>query len=154
MHILKSNVSPGTDCFKEVLAVLLNNGTCPTSGVQLLRKETVDEMFRNQIDKFPNYGRQGIPAAKADLTNPLSELYPVEGDPPQGWGLTFMMSNGGGTGRSKGTGHWAGLANLWWWCDRENGIAGIVCTQILPFADGKVLGLWAEIEAEIYKAIA
>ncbi|CAM1509894.1 Fc.00g002290.m01.CDS01 [Cosmosporella sp. VM-42] len=137
----------------KVLAVLLNDGTCPRTGVQLLRKETVDEMFRNQIAKFPNSSRQFIPAAKPDLTNPIEQLYPVEGNPPQGWGLTFMLSNGGATGRSKSTGHWAGLANLWWWCDRENGVAGMVATQILPFADAKVLNLWVEVEAEIYRAL-
>ncbi|KAJ8111000.1 hypothetical protein ONZ43_g5731 [Nemania bipapillata] len=121
---------------------------------QLLRKETVDEMFKNSIPEFPNFARQGIPAAKPDLTNPLPELYPVPGNPPQGWGLTFMLSNGGATGRSTGTGFWAGLSNVWWWCDRENGVAGIVCTQILPFANPQVLGLWVGIEAEVYKALA
>ncbi|KAF9895102.1 hypothetical protein FE257_000004 [Aspergillus nanangensis] len=136
----------------KVLAVLLNDGTCPRTGVQLLKAKTVEEMFRNQIPQFPNYGRQGIPASKADLTNPIPELYPVPGDPPQGWGLSFMLSNGGLTGRSTGTAFWAGLANLWWWCDREKGIAGIVCTQILPFADAQVLGLWARVEAELYQA--
>ncbi|KAJ5670846.1 beta-lactamase/transpeptidase-like protein [Penicillium maclennaniae] len=137
----------------KVLAVLLNDGTCPRTGSKLLRKETVDEMFSNQICQFPNYSRQGIPAAKPDLTNPIPELYPVSGNPPQGWGITFMMSNGGATGRSNGTVHWAGLPNCWWWADREKGVAGIVCTQILPFADSKVLGLWGTVEAEIYKAI-
>lgn len=120
----------------------------------MLRKETVDEMFSNQIPQFPNYGRQGIPAAKPDLTNPISELYPVLGGPPQGWGLTFMLSNGGATGRSNSTVQWAGLPNLWWWADREKGVAGIVCTQILPFADAKVLDLWGAVEVEIYKALA
>lgn len=137
----------------EVLALLLNNGTCPKTGIKLLTKETVDEMFSNQIPDFPNYSRQMIPAAKPDLTNPIPELYPVPGNPPQGWGLTFMLSNGGATGRSKSTGHWAGLPNLWWWADREKGVAGIVCTQILPFADAKVLELWGEIESKIYKAL-
>jgi CubicO group peptidase (beta-lactamase class C family) len=133
--------------------MLLNNGACPNTGVQILRRETVDEMFRNQISSFPNFGRQQIPAAKPDLTNEIPELYPVQGNPPQGWGLTFRLSNGGGTGRSTGTAHWAGLANVWWWCDRENGVAGIVCTQILRFADAKVLGLWAGIEAQVYQAL-
>ncbi|KAL3465216.1 beta-lactamase/transpeptidase-like protein [Aspergillus heterothallicus] len=142
---------PGDYC--KVLAVLLNDGTCPRTGIQLLTKQTVDEMFTNQLPQFPNYGRQPIPASKPDLTNPISELYPVAGDPPQGWGLTFMMSNGGATGRSVGTGHWAGLANLWWWADRENGVAGIVCTQILPFADLPVLQLWGGVEAQIYQAL-
>jgi len=25
------------------------------------------------------------------------------------------------------------LANLFWWCDREKGVAGMVASQILPF---------------------
>ncbi|KAJ5476247.1 hypothetical protein N7475_001976 [Penicillium sp. IBT 31633x] len=138
----------------KVLAVLLNDGTCPKTESKLLSKKTVDEMFSNQIPQFPNYSRQSIPASKPDLTNPVPELYPVSGNPPQGWGLTFMLSNGGATGRSSGTGHWAGLANLWWWADREKGVAGMVCTQILPFVDLQVIGLWGTIEAEVYKALA
>ncbi|KAL1844918.1 hypothetical protein VTK73DRAFT_1508 [Phialemonium thermophilum] len=138
----------------QVLAVLLNDGKCPRTGIQLLQKATVDEMFTNQIPNFPNHGRQGIPAAKPDLTNPIPDLYPVTGNPPQGWGLTFMLSNSDETGRSKKTGHWAGLPNLWWWCDREHGVAGMVCTQILPFADAQVTGLWVKVESEVYRALA
>jgi hypothetical protein len=110
-------------------------------------------MFKNQIPDFPDFGRQSIPDAIPSLTNPLPEIYPVPGNPPQGWGLTFMLSNGGPTGRSKGTGFWAGLPNWWWWCDRENGIGGLICTQILPFGDVKVLGLWFDVETQVYQAL-
>lgn len=133
--------------------MLLNDGTSPTTNSQLLKKDTIDQMFTNQIEKFPDFGRQGIPDAKPDLTNPISELYPVQGNPPQGWGLTFMLANGGHTGRSKSTAFWAGLANCWWWADREKGVGGIVCSQILPFGDAKVLGMWSDIETQIYKAL-
>lgn len=109
-------------------------------------------MFRNQIPNFPNFGRQVIPAAKPELTNHISELYPIPGNGPQGWGLTFMLTEGV-TGRSKGTAQWAGLPNLWWWCDREKGVAGIICSQILPFADAQVLGLWGSVEAAVYQAL-
>lgn len=111
-------------------------------------------MFTNQIPQMPNYSRQGIAAAKPELTNAVPELYPVPGNGPQGWGLTFMLSNGGVTGRSKDTVHWAGLPNLWWWADREKGVGGMVCVQILPFVDLNVLGLWGGIEAEIYKNLS
>lgn len=137
-----------------MLAVFLNDGTCPRTGAQILQKSTVEEMFSNQVPNFPNFGRQGVPAAKPDLTNPLPDLYPVADNAPQGWGLTFMLANSEATGRSKGTGHWAGLANIWWWCDREKGVAGIVASQILPFGDEKVMGLWAGVEAEVYKGLA
>jgi CubicO group peptidase (beta-lactamase class C family) len=136
----------------QILATLLNDGTSPTTGAKILSKSTVDQMFQNQIPQFPNFARQGIPAAKPDLTNPISELYPIPGDGPQGWGLTFMLT-GGATGRSPGTAMWAGLPNLWWWCDREKGVAGIICSQILPFVDLKTLGLWGAIESTVYSAL-
>ncbi|ROV90549.1 hypothetical protein VSDG_07464 [Cytospora chrysosperma] len=137
----------------KILATLLNDGKCPKSGTVLLKPSTVAEMFTNQIPNFPNFGRQGMAAAKPDLTNPVSDLYPVSGTPPQGWGLTFMLSNGGPTGRSKTTANWAGLANCWWWCDREHGVAGMVATQILPFADAQVLKLWFDVETEVYASL-
>ncbi|KAF1941481.1 beta-lactamase/transpeptidase-like protein [Clathrospora elynae] len=142
-----------TSDYAQIIATLLNDGTSPTTNAQLLKKETVDLMFTNQIERFPDFGRQPFPDAKPDLTNTISELYPVEGKPPQGWGLTFMLSNGGVTGRSKSTAFWAGIANCWWWCDREKGVGGIVCTQILPFGDAKVLGLWFGVEGRIYQAL-
>jgi hypothetical protein len=89
-------------------------------------------MFTNQIPEFPDYGRQEIPAAKPLFTNALPALYPQEG--PQGWGLTFFSHlSDGPTGRAKGTGWWAGIANLFWWADREKGLGGMITSQILPF---------------------
>lgn len=41
-------------------------------------------MFENQIPDFPNFGKQGIPDAKPDLTNVIPDLYPGT---QQGWGL-------------------------------------------------------------------
>ncbi|KAJ4396077.1 hypothetical protein N0V93_000294 [Gnomoniopsis smithogilvyi] len=134
----------------KILAALLNEGKSPTTGATILKPDTVAEMFKNQIPDFPDFGRQGIPAAKPDLTNPAPDIYPVAGNGPQGWGLTFMLSNGGHTGRSRSTAHWAGLANCWWWCDPENGVAGMIATQILPFGDANVLKLWSDVEAEVY----
>ena len=50
---------------------------------------------------------------------------------------------------SKGTGWWAGLPNLFWWCDRTKGVGGIIASQILPFGDLKVMGLWGGLEGAI-----
>ncbi|TVY35577.1 Acyltransferase [Lachnellula subtilissima] len=149
--------SGGAGCFAkpqeyaQILAVLLNNGTSPITGAQILKQVTVDEMFKNQIPNLPTFARNGIPDAKPWLTNPIPDLYPAPGH-EQGWGLTFMLT-GGPTGRSPGTAQWAGLPNLWWWCDREKGIAGIICSQVLPFADAKVLGLWFGVEGGIYAGL-
>ncbi|RMZ82559.1 hypothetical protein DV738_g1458, partial [Chaetothyriales sp. CBS 135597] len=75
----------------QILATLLNDGTSPITGAQILKKETVDLMFQNQIPNFPAFSRQGIPPAKPDLTNAIPDLYPGK---HQGWGLTFMLSDG------------------------------------------------------------
>jgi hypothetical protein len=77
----------------------------------------------------PHFGRPGIAA------NAFPDIDPVAGNGPEDWGLAFMFTNGGATGRSMSTFIWSGLPNYWWWADREKGIAGMVCTQILPFAD-------------------
>lgn len=141
-----------TFCYcAEILATLLNNGTSPITGKRILETTTVDEMFRNQIPNLPNFAAQGIPPSKPDLTNEIAHLYPSP--TPQGWGLTFMLT-GGSTGRSEGTAHWAGLANLWWWCDREKGVAGMICTQLLPFADPQVWSLWLDVESAVYRGLA
>ncbi|CAO2649985.1 Nn.00g012770.m01.CDS01 [Neocucurbitaria sp. VM-36] len=151
--------SGGAGCFAkpqdyaQILATILNNGTSPRTGEQILDPKTVELMFQNQIPEFPDFARQGIPAAKPNLTNAIPEIYPVPGNGPQGWGLTFMLSGAGATGRSASTAFWAGLPNLWWWCDREKELAGIVATQILPFADGQVLNLWGAIESAIYQSL-
>ncbi|CAN8105690.1 unnamed protein product [Discula destructiva] len=89
----------------KILAVLLNKGKSPTTGATILKPDTVAEMFKNQIPDFPNFGRQGVADAKPDLTNASPDFYPVADSPPQGWGLTFMLSNGGHTGRSKSNAH-------------------------------------------------
>ncbi|KAH7377193.1 beta-lactamase family protein [Plectosphaerella cucumerina] len=112
------------DRSSQVLAVLLNDGTCPRTAAKIQGKAMVDEMFRNRVADFPDFG----------------------------WGITLMQANGTATGRSESTVHWAGLANLWWWCDREKGIAGMVVTKITPFGDGKMLELWGGVEAAVYEA--
>ncbi|OAA46547.1 Beta-lactamase-type transpeptidase fold domain containing protein [Beauveria brongniartii RCEF 3172] len=138
-----------------ILAALLNDGTCPTTGVQLVSASTVADMFTNQIPQFPQFGQQGIAAAKPELTNSLPVLYPTaadDDDAQQGWGLSLML-NGGITGRSAATGWWAGIANVFWWVDRERGVGGIVCAQVLPFGDAKVMETWFALETAVYAAL-
>jgi CubicO group peptidase (beta-lactamase class C family) len=120
--------------YTKIIATLLNNGTSPTTKAQILKPETVDEMFRNQIPHMPDFGREPIDDAIPELTNKILELYPQPKEQERGWGLTFMLTiHEGATGRGRNTGWWAGLSNLFWWCDREKGIGGMVASQIVPF---------------------
>jgi len=141
--------------YVQVLAALLNDGKSPKTGAQILKKETVDAMWENQVPSMPDFARQGIPAAKPEQTNPAPELYPQEGNPPQGWGLSFMLTQEpGSTGRGRNTAWWAGIANLFWWADREKGVAGMIASQIMPFGDMNVMGQWGACEAAVYAAVS
>jgi len=132
--------SAGAGCFArptdyaQILSALLNDGVSPTTNARILSEKSIAEMFTNQIPQFPDFGRKGIKGAKPLYANDIPELYPQPREQPQGWGLTFMLTlSEGATGRGRNTAWWAGLPNLFWWCDREKGVAGILATQILPF---------------------
>jgi hypothetical protein len=114
--------------YLKVLTALLNEGVSPTTGNRILKKETVDMMFENEIPNQPDFARGGPPAADSVLSNSLPEMYPQAGKPPQGWGLSmFLTLSPGETGRGANTGWWCGLSNLFWWVDREKGVTGILC---------------------------
>jgi len=78
----------------------------------------------------------------------------LSGNPPQGWGLSmFITHEAGVTGRGRNTGWWAGIANLFWWCDREKGVAGMIASQIMPFGDQQVMGQWFACEGAVYATL-
>lgn len=110
-------------------------------------------MFRNQLEHWPNFARQNMLAVKPDLVYPADALYPpCEYPNPQGWGLSFLISPGP-TGRSDSTGSWSGLSNIFWWCDREKKVAGVVGSQLLPFADPTTANLWVNVEQKVYEGL-
>lgn len=138
--------------YVKVLAILLNKGVSEITGKRILSEESVKTVFTNQIPQWPDFGRKGILAATPELTNPIPELYPQSGNPPQGWGLSaFLNLEESAIGRSANSGFWCGIANLYYWIDPVKGVAGMVGSQILPFGDLKVLHLFGEIEATVYK---
>jgi methyl acetate hydrolase len=57
------------------------------------------------------------------------------------------------TGRPAGALGWAGLANLFSWIDRQNGISGYWATQILPFGDPVPFGGCMEFETAGYASL-
>lgn len=140
----------------EILATLLNDGQSPHTGVRILQPSTVATMFTNSIPDRPDFARAGIPAAKPHQTNVIPELYQEPGNPPQGWGLTLLLTNLDGRSQSwrgRNTGHWAGIANLFYWADREKGLAGMIAGQVLPFADVDVVLPWMLCEKAVYDGL-
>jgi len=56
------------------------------------------------------------------------------------------------TGRPAGALGWAGLANTFYWIDRENGVGGYWATQILPFGDVTSFVGYLDLETAAYAA--
>ncbi|WP_305094444.1 serine hydrolase [Prescottella sp. R16] len=91
-----------------------------------------------------------LPGVEPELSND-AEFFPGQ---RKSWAYTFMVNDEPApTGRSAGSLAWAGLANLYYWIDRQNGIAGMWAAQVLPFADPASLGGYFEFEATAYRTL-
>ncbi len=124
----------------------LNNGAAD-SGQQILRPETVEFASRNHLGDLKV---KMLPGVIPSLSND-AEFFPGES---KSWALTFMVNDAQApTGRPAGSLAWAGLANLYYWIDRQNGIGGFWGTQILPFADPTSVGGYLDFETATYRAL-
>jgi len=125
--------------------MILNDGQGEYGRV--LKPETVQLMSRNAMG---DVRVAALPAHMPALTNP-AEFFPGV---PKSWGLSFQINEAPApTGRPAGTLMWAGLANAYYWIDRQTGIGGAYMTQILPFADVKSLPLFYEVESAVYHSL-
>lgn len=127
--------------YMRFLRALLGGGML--DGNRILRPETVTQIGQNQmgairVEKMPTQ----IPTLSND-----AELFPGV---PKGWGLSFLINlESTSTGRSAGGMAWAGINNTYQWLDPTRGTAGVLMTQILPFADPTVLGLLDDFERAV-----
>jgi methyl acetate hydrolase len=129
--------------YMRFIRMWLNDGAGEQGRV--LKADTVRMAERNHLD-----GQKvvGLPGVIPQLSND-AEFFPGM---PKGWALTFMINNEEApTGRPAGALAWAGLANLFYWIDRQNGIGGFWATQILPFADPTSFVAYLEFETAAYR---
>lgn len=132
--------------YMKFIRMWLNDGEGPHGRV--LRKETVEMAVRNGLEDHHEVVM--LPGVIPWLSND-AEFFPGL---PKSWSLTFMVNDEvAPTGRPAGAIGWAGLANLFYWIDRENGIGGYWATQILPFADAASFGGYMGLETATYDAI-
>lgn len=90
-------------------------------------------MFTDQIARIPRKCNEYTPTGKPEIANP-TPLLPCPDDLTEGWGLSSSLSHTKSpTGRAAGSGSWEGVANLFWFADRQNRIGGIIASQILPY---------------------
>lgn len=124
----------------------LNDGATD-SGEQVLRPETVRMAEQNQLGEMKI---KMLPGVIPELSND-AEFFPGM---PKSWALTFMINDEDApTGRPAGSLAWAGLANLFYWIDRANGIGGYWATEILPFADPVSVVGYLDFETAVYQAL-
>lgn len=118
---------------------------------KLLKAESVTQLFTPQFS----------PAVREQLNatwrTGFGSLAP--GDYPShiglDWGLGAMLSTEEDPGwRSKGTLSWSGIANCFWFIDRQKGLCGMFGTQLLPGGDNKVRELTSLWEKEMYRLAA
>jgi len=133
------------------LQMLMHGGEF--NGARLLRPETVAQMSKNNIGDV-NISRVVLkttaPASTPDVD--MGQLFPGQDIK---WGLSFLINpQEGPAGRSGGSLSWAGLANTYFWVDPSKQVAGVIMTQVLPFADPRVLGLYGKFESSLYKALS
>jgi CubicO group peptidase (beta-lactamase class C family) len=137
-------LSTGRD-YLAFLRMLLHQGRY--NGAELLRPETVALMGQNQIGNL----QLGVMKTAMPETSNDVNLFPGV---RCGHGLASVVNaQQGPNGRSAGTLTWAGLFNSYYWIDPQKRVAGVILTQILPFADHKAVRLYGEFESAVYDAL-
>ncbi|KAF7972555.1 hypothetical protein HWV62_17768 [Athelia sp. TMB] len=120
---------------KVLRSILIDDG-------KLLKGESVDEMFRPQLSE----------ASKRAWMERVPDGNIGPAGTEMSWGLGGMTNLKDVEGRRrKGSLAWGGYPNLFWWIDREAGIAGIYASQVLPPGDEQSRVLFSEFEKMVYK---
>lgn len=132
--------------YTKFIRMWLNDGAGPHGRV--LKPETVAMAVKNGLGDMKI---KALPGVLPAVTNP-AEFFPGM---PKSWSLPFMINEEDApTGRPAGELGWAGLANLYYWIDRRNGVGGFWATQILPFADPASFLGYIAFETAVYESIA
>ncbi len=131
--------------YMKFIRMWLNEGA-GTHG-RVLKPETVRMARANQLGDQKIKMMPGvIPALSND-----AEFFPGLS---KSWSFTFMVNDEQApTGRPAGANGWAGLANLFYWIDTDNGFGGFWATQILPFGDPVSFGRYLDFETAFYDGL-
>jgi methyl acetate hydrolase len=132
--------------YMKFIRMVLNDGAGEHGRV--LKPETVAQMCSNGLGALKSGGwTTSIPS----LSN-TGEYFPGL---PKTWAYTFQVNEEATpSGRPAGSLMWAGLANLFYWIDRQNGIGGYWGSQILPFHDVSSYPGFVEFETAVYRHLA
>ena len=128
--------------YMKFIRMILNGGDGPHGRV--VAPETLDRMATN-----------GLGALKSGAWESSNPMLANSGDffpgVSKSWSYTFQVNDEPApTGRPAAQLSWAGLANTFYWIDRENGIGGMWSSQILPFQDVASFPGYVEFETAVY----
>ncbi len=131
------------------LRMLLGGGAL--EGARVLRPETVDLLFTNQLpDMSPGLVAGPMRPVQPELTL-ATELF---AGMDAGWSLAGAINPEPlPTGRAAGSLGWAGIANTYFWADRSRDLAGVLLMQFYPFGDPAALAALAAFETAAYAAL-
>ncbi len=157
IHMAGHGLYGTAEDYAKFIRMWLNDGAGP-DGEQILRPETVEMACRNHLPEgmfikmLPGIGATEVAKTVLPVSNPRlsndAEFFPGM---PKTWALSFMINEEEApTGRPAGALAWAGLANLYFWIDRANGVGGFWATQIFPFADPTSVGGFLDFEKAVY----
>ena len=157
IHMAGHGLYGTVEDYAKFIRMWLNDGAGP-DGEQILKPETVEMASRNHLPEgmfikmLPGVGATEVAKTVLPVSNPRlsndAEFFPGM---PKTWALTFMINEEDApTGRPAGALAWAGLANLYFWIDRANGVGGFWATQIFPFADPTSVVGFLDFEKAVY----
>jgi len=142
------------DDYATFLLALINHGTHPTLGTTILQPSTVKQyLFTDLIPATLT-----SPSERPPAIGVIQSVNPTQSNDgefllgtPKGWSASFLLNNEEVQGgRSKGSGAWGGIYNLYYWVDLEAGKLGVVFTNLLPFLDPVTLELFGKLEGFAY----
>lgn len=131
--------------YMRFIRMWLNDGAGENGRV--LKQDTVNMAVQNHLGKLKV---TMLPGVIPSLSND-AEFFPGLS---KSWSLPFMINDEQApTGRPAGAQGWAGLANLFYWIDRKNGVGGYWATQILPFGDPASFVGYMNFETALYDSL-
>ncbi|EST07256.1 Beta-lactamase-related [Kalmanozyma brasiliensis GHG001] len=139
----------------QVLIALLNGGTHPKTGGQILTQASVDELVKEQLTgKLQEDIDREFPNTDPTITN-YFEGCTVKGV-PKTWALggLRLQTQHPMFKFSDKTLFWCGIQNSYWWADFKDGTCGMLQSQIGPFLDMGTLGIMAQIEPQVHALYA
>lgn len=117
--------------YLKLLQALIRGGSLDSNAI--LKEETVGAMCSNQIGDLRV---RPLPSIQPEWSNDMSAVFRY-GDK---WGFGSLISDQNlPSGAAAGSMFWGGVANTYFWADCKSGLAGVMMTQLLPFADPGVL---------------